>query len=1092
MSEPSRERFPSIPDLEILERLGSGGVGSVYLARHAGLDRLVAVKILRRELARNRLYVARLEREARLSARLDHPNIVKGLDHGDVDGVPYFVMEFVDGKSLKTVLRERGRLEEDEVLEFGLQVARALDHAYRLGVVHRDIKPGNLLLAKDGTLKLADLGLARRPDDSSVTKEGTTLGTPHYVSPEQARDPVTADTRSDLYSLGATLFHVATGRPPFDAETVGGVLSQVLDASSVAQVPADVPLSRNLELCLLRLLAKDPARRYQTPDEVIRDLERVRRHERPSVSVFDVNPRARLRLRVGLASGAGLVVVATLVLLAGAGLGLFGSNAPSPAARAAAEELGRLETDADGSPAALADRWARVDALLASGAFEDAGRLRATALQTTIGEAISAAFDGLEREIDRDLAAGIAERRLDEAWTQLETEFPRRVREAFDRRAELLPGPFAIRFERYLDTKRRDLRQEVAAAEAAILAMLPAFLEEESSRVQQHVEEGRFADALVRLADAPSRLMTPQGDAPRRLPDISRDSVAERIRGELASIRSRVLQEAAERGRRITARLQAEFELLRRGVTEGTRSATASEFADEAETVFREMGYVRQQWPLEVVPDPGGLAKDLHDSLASLDRKAEEQRTLREFEVLEARTWARMRERQYVTASQVWRSERERPELAAVRARLDRRIGYADALAGLRARAGRELARRVGTRVNLSLRSGAIASGRLVSTESLADDWLGTLADGAIPEVRFSALALGEIETLVAAESGPRARLELGLLWMAEGQLDRAQARFAAARLDPEASASEAELAAFALSDVSALRLLSQGSGSERERLYRATLDRARELTRIGEMEQARAEYERVRTEAVGFDVGDPRVADLDREIEEFEVLWRAHQRRRALAGAFPGARASELPDGRLRLDYDLAAGPGPSGLEVPKGWRRTAAGIQCEGAALEDASRLGRAPALRFPLPAMGRGPVRFTARSSLPYESDPVSLLVHGLTAFGRTGAIHRASGGGPWSAQLISGGAEVLDLAPWPRHWEPGFRRSSGFLRGGTHDLSLDVSEDGRSAVLRVDGAAVASLDAAVAGDACELRCTGAILLRSLSVEGVALPR
>ena len=338
-------------------------MGSVYLARDERLRRLVAVKVLRRELAGNRLYVERLRREANLSMRLDHPNIVKGLDLGDLEGVLYFEMEFVDGKSLKTVLRERGRLEEDEVLEYGLQVARALDHAYRHGVVHRDIKPGNLMLARDGTLKLADLGLARRPDDSSVTRDGVTLGTPHYISPEQALDPSSADVRSDLYSLGATLFHAATGKPPFDAETVAGVLSQVLEPNTVAVIPDDVPISRNLQLVLRRLLAKDPQRRYQAPDDLIRDLERVRRRERPQVSRFDLSPVAGKRLRAAVS---GVTAVALMGGFVGSG-DLGGTRRPSTAERGRTPTIRQAHGargDRRSDPPALAERWKRVGAIL--------------------------------------------------------------------------------------------------------------------------------------------------------------------------------------------------------------------------------------------------------------------------------------------------------------------------------------------------------------------------------------------------------------------------------------------------------------------------------------------------------------------------------------------------------------------------------------------------------------------------------------------------------------------------------------------------------------------------------------------------------
>jgi tRNA A-37 threonylcarbamoyl transferase component Bud32 len=265
-----------IPGYEVLELLGAGGMSSVYKARQSGLDRLVAVKVIRRDQLDPRTALARLKKEAQMLSRLDHPGIVRSIDFGEAGDLVYFVMELVEGRSGKELLAERGRLPLREVLKIGEEVALALDHAASHGVVHRDVKPGNLLLARDGSVKLTDFGLARGVSDRSLTQAGITVGTPQYMSPEQVKSPKRVDLRSDLYSLGATLYQLATGRPPFDGENVGEILHEVLYGRPQPPEQFDPALPPAFSRVLARLLARDPARRYPSGAALIEDLERVR------------------------------------------------------------------------------------------------------------------------------------------------------------------------------------------------------------------------------------------------------------------------------------------------------------------------------------------------------------------------------------------------------------------------------------------------------------------------------------------------------------------------------------------------------------------------------------------------------------------------------------------------------------------------------------------------------------------------------------------------------------------------------------------------------------------------------------------------
>ena len=259
----------------LVRRLGSGGMGDVYLADQKSLGRRVAVKVLRPETLRHKGAVERFEREARAAAALAHGNIVQIHEVGRVDGLHFLVEEFVAGPSLKAWLAARGPLDARQALAVLAQVGAALERAAEEGIVHRDIKPENLLLARSGDVKVADFGLARlAADDVELTQAGTTLGTPLYMSPEQGRGGA-IDTRSDLYSLGATVYHLLAGRPPFSGPTgVSVVVAHISEPLvPLAVLRPDLPPA----LCGIveRLLAKDPAARFATPTELGHEVAEV-------------------------------------------------------------------------------------------------------------------------------------------------------------------------------------------------------------------------------------------------------------------------------------------------------------------------------------------------------------------------------------------------------------------------------------------------------------------------------------------------------------------------------------------------------------------------------------------------------------------------------------------------------------------------------------------------------------------------------------------------------------------------------------------------------------------------------------------------
>lgn len=259
----------------VVETLGVGGMGTVYKARDTQLDRFVALKLLRRDLGGEENYDARLQREARIAASVNHPHVIQVFDSGTDHGQFYVVMELVDRGSLDDLMALQPRLPEKQVLEIGIQVARGLRAALRRGLIHRDVKPANILFSDEQAAKIGDFGLASVATQRSET-DSAVWGTPHYVAPERLSNQP-EDFRGDIYSLGATLFHAVAGTPPIDASTNSAAALHKLKQRPLDLEVAAADVSASTARVLQRMIAPDPGQRFSSYDDLVTELESARR-----------------------------------------------------------------------------------------------------------------------------------------------------------------------------------------------------------------------------------------------------------------------------------------------------------------------------------------------------------------------------------------------------------------------------------------------------------------------------------------------------------------------------------------------------------------------------------------------------------------------------------------------------------------------------------------------------------------------------------------------------------------------------------------------------------------------------------------------
>ena len=300
------------------EMIGTGGMADVYIGDDTRLNRKVAIKVLRRDLARDPSFVARFKKEALAAGGLNHPGIVAVYDSGDENDSPYIVMELISGQTLRQVMQQ-GLIPQSRALEIIEGILQALEYSHKESIVHRDIKPGNIMITDSGDIKVMDFGIARATDDIGATMTNTwnVIGTAQYLSPEQATGEL-ADGRSDLYSLGCLMYELLTGRPPFTGDTPVSIAYQHVSSPITPASQVKPGLSTDIDRMLEVVLSKDPNNRYQDASAMLADLQRVIKGEPVTTKIQKIFPRRKLL--------SAITAVVAAVVLVGAGVFFSGGN----------------------------------------------------------------------------------------------------------------------------------------------------------------------------------------------------------------------------------------------------------------------------------------------------------------------------------------------------------------------------------------------------------------------------------------------------------------------------------------------------------------------------------------------------------------------------------------------------------------------------------------------------------------------------------------------------------------------------------------------------------------------------------------------
>lgn len=651
----AKAKPPQVPGYVVGEEIGRGAMGIVYRATQQIVDREVALKVLHPEHSNSPRLVSRLRREARTTARLAHPHVVSAIDMGETDGLWWYAMEYVDGVSLSERLKRDGRLSERSALRLLIPLCEALEHLYENGVVHRDIKPGNILISKVGGARLADLGLAFAEDDPSLTGRGGTLGTPHYISPEQAVDARRADVRSDLWSFGATLYHAVCGQPPFTGKSTAEILSAVLYAPIPEPRDLAPELSKGLSLILRKCLTRDLELRYQTPGELLRDLERVRERRPPKIRPGHLDPVAGQGAgRRGLWIGAATLALVSAAGWWSAGFGLLEGRRAAEAP--AVLPFGPLEAVAEElppSPEHVAERLRELQTLaeLLDPVHQPRWEELHAKLILWLGERLHLAEVQSGRRIEEALALGDfagAQRVLAQEHEPRVVEFSGLERE---RLIEL-----GVESSAWMEAQQERVagRQEGVVSEFE--DQLAAWTSDLRLRIDELVDEGRWGEADALLSMDLDSLLPELRPTPLRLPQKTLDHFEELLQTGLTVSSSALHDRWRATDRDLSARLREQYQLILEDLERQRtpRPYAVLEFRSAFAAELQDLGIQLERLPNSFTVTCQGVFQQRLALLASREAELLEQDARAEIAATEKLCQSLWKTRQYEPVASLW------------------------------------------------------------------------------------------------------------------------------------------------------------------------------------------------------------------------------------------------------------------------------------------------------------------------------------------------------------------------------------------------------------------------------------------------------
>jgi len=1077
-------------------------MGTVFKARQVSMNRIVALKILKKSNLRDSLSIERLRREALVTARMDHPHIVKGIDFGETSRYYYFVMEYVKGQSVKKILDSEGALPEDKALSIVRDLAEALDHAYGSHVIHRDIKPSNIIITPDGRAKLTDLGLAKGIIDLTVTKEGTTVGTPQYISPDQARDPSEAGIRSDIYSLGATFYHMVTGRVPFEGESVAEVITNVLYGRPKPPESFCESLNPAISRCISRMMAKSQKRRYQTPAELIDDLDLIsnalggEKQKAPASVGMSWTESQKSSEGKGLR----LLALACLgIVIVLAAFWAFSGDEDAPGGTTAVSPLAELEEEYRSGRIAPAEAMARL--ALMSGGLETAERIDAAAFDRELMNRCRESVDLVVHADSGRVGEILIALRFETGAPLLERTLRNEVARSMGCGPDDFPPAIETLFGDRMGELARTLTLRVEAMRTGVAEACRTFVETEIKLVDAALVENDFIGAFDRIGRLGERWAeTARRALKKTFTEVFPRSAAGRATVELEPLLERSIDEdrtgladtvvadlEAALRRSIAAAVGAYEEKVAQGAESAIEEADFPALSGGAAAILAaamdELDDLRPRIPEgfdALLPDVSTLGPKLEPLIEKrrLDLTVlEKSRVLLEIE-------SHMRRGEVSESLRTLEKESAHGKVFPNKAFLDRWIKWINTLARVDDRAMEALRRHVRLDVDLK-RKGVTYRGELVSV----DDTLRQI-DLKDRSGRILTIPLADLEPLEmfrwAEKSYRFTPVETFLFLYYAGRLEEAE------RLIVDLDSFEER--PFFLDRIGEFKRFTREEQKRADDELTRILEAGLRALEAGDRATLSALVDRLKSEEGTLSVGEVwkrRHRDRDQILRGLKKLEAAEGFRSRLEKNF-SVPVEMIADGRIRVAYDFETPfqiddfkVRPRGLTVERG--RLLFGCGEEEVVLPP---FDEGVGFRFAEGFSTRSPLKISFSYKAPAERGGPNLIV--LSFFGECFGIRSFPDGrhagqtSAWSGDL----SQWEDYFFYPDLGMTEARRGRplafGLNRGERYTISLEW--DGRELLLTVDASTILRrTPSALKGRWCEIKTLRPAIYDDLVIEG-----